>query len=442
MMVLVIGEWPGPAGLWIYFNYGKIKRWNRHETGETPKGNAMSRFITLSGLFILLLLVAAGCSDDPVTPSPGDDPSVRVDLEPGAGDFTIKLESVTTPDRTMRGPFFLRGTNLHYDDAVGALVVDLTITNNSPVTFENPVNITFLRLIPEGTIILNSPDDGPTFEFGFENDDLWWTPGEKSLPLTVMFQADPGVSVGFNAHISVGGVHEEGIISGFVWHDTNKNGLRDEGEPGIPDIMIDIDDGTDREILRRAITDRRGYFAYSHLDAGTYEVRVMNPPREMSSTTPINMHVLLTQNPGGGVSTFTEADFGFARDDFLLPGPKLVVGGTFMDRWIVYQGESVMDLGLPPGVPVAFRWEGFADRGLEIRAYRWGWDVSDAHDPNDPGWMVAPGIGPEHQAAMWERPLEPGSMHSLVIQCWDTEEHLIRATIQFQVDAPDSVGAF
>ena len=401
----------------------------------------MSRIITLSGLFILMLLVAAGCSDDPAAPPPGDETSVRVDLEPGAGDFTIKLESVTTPDSMMRGPFFLRGSNLHYDDEVGALVVDLTITNNSPVTFENPVRITFLRLIPEGTIILNSPDDGPTFEFGFANDDLWWTPGEESLPLTVMFQADPGVSVGFNAHISVGGVHEEGMISGRVWHDTNRNGIMDRDEPGIPDIIIDIDDGTDREILRRAKTDERGHYEYRHLDAGAYEVRVLTPPEHMSSTTSMSMHVLLSQD-GGGVGSFTEANFGFVREGISLPGPKLVVMGSHMERLIGYRGETVMDLRVPPGVPLFFHWEGMADRGLEIRAYRWGWDVMDPGDPNDSGWSAPPGMGPGHMTAAWEAPLEPGAGHRLVVHCWDTEEHLTRVMINFRVDGPDSVGVY
>ena len=401
----------------------------------------MSKIITLSGLFILILLMAAGCSDDPTAPTVGDDTSIRVELDPEGADFTVKLESVTTPDSLMRGPFFLRGFNLHYDDAVGALVVDLTITNNSPATFMDPVGITFLRLFPEGTIIGNSPDDSPHFTFEFENDDLWWTPGEESLPLTVMFLADPGVSVGFNAHITVGGVHQEGMISGRVWHDMNRDGIMDRGEEGLPGVPIALDDGTDQEILHMAFTDRMGRFEFRDLQMGAYEVRVHMAPHEMSSTTSASMHVLLAAD-GGGVGSFTEANFGFARHEVMPPGPKLVVGGTFMDRLVAYRGETVMDLRVPPGVPLHFQWEGFADRGLEIKAYRWGWDVVDPDDANDPGWNGAPGLGPAHMFADWDAPLEPGSSHRLVIHCWDTEEHLTRVMINFRVDAPDSVGAY
>lgn len=142
----------------------------------------MSRFFLLSGMFLLMLLMAVGCGDDPAAPLAGDDASARVELDPDGADFTIQLESVSTPDSLMRGPFFLRGYNLHYNDVIGALVVDLTITNNSPATFLNPVLITFLRMLPEGTFIVDAPEDGPTFEFEFANDDLWWTPGRKACP--------------------------------------------------------------------------------------------------------------------------------------------------------------------------------------------------------------------------------------------------------------------
>ena len=398
----------------------------------------MSKVTTFCAITLLMLLLAVGCSDDPVTPPIGDETAVRVDLDPEGADFEIKLDSVSLPDTLMRGPFFLRGHNLHYDDVVGALVVDLTITNASPAIFMNPVNITFLRLFPEGTIVLNSPDDSPTFAFEFENDDLWWTPGEESLPLTVMFQADLGVSVGFNAFISVGGVHLEGVIAGRVWEDVNRDGIMDRGEPGLPNVTMALDNGGIEEILHRAITDRNGRYSFSGLDSGTYEVRVHLAPPGVTSTTPASMHVLLAAGPGGGRS-FTEADFGFHFAEVSPPGPKLLINANEWDRWMAFRGETVIDYRVPPGIPLQFRWEGEADRGLQIKAYRWGWDVRDPGDPNDPGWTVAPGLGPLNMAAYWGAPLEPGMDHRLVIHCWDTEEHLTRAIVRFRVDGPDSL---
>jgi hypothetical protein len=390
--------------------------------------------------FLILLLAATGCSDDPVTPISGDESSIRVDLDPDGADFTIKLDAVSTPDSLVRGPFFLQGYDLHYDDAVGALVVDLTITNNSPATFLDPVAITFVRIIPAGTVILKSPDGGPTFVFEFATDDLWWTPGEESLPLTVMFQVEPEVSVAFNAHISVGGVQDEGRISGRVWEDMNLNGIMEPDEPGLPGVPIALDDGGPQEILHMAFTDRMGHYVFRGLEAGTYEVRVHMAPPEMFSTTPSATHVLLASFGGGGGS-IGDVDFGFALVEVPPNGPKLVVGGSAMDRLVAFRGETIVDLGVPSGNPLHFQWEGFADRGLEIKAYRWGWDVIDPDDPQDIGWHQGlPGLGPEYMEALWGWPLEPGDTHRLVIHCWDNEEHLTRVMIHFRVDGPDSVG--
>jgi hypothetical protein len=391
----------------------------------------MSRLYLLIG-FLILLLAATGCSEDPVTPPPGDDTSVRVDLDPEGADFTIKLEAVSTPDSLVRGPFFLRGYDLHYDDQAGALVVDLTITNNCLRTFLDPVSIAIHNILPAGTLILNSPDDSAVFQFDFANDDLWWTPGEESLPLTVMFGVDPGVSVGFNGHISVGGVQVGGMISGRVWKDRNQDGVMDPDEPGLPDVPIALDDGGLQEILHMAVTDRDGRYVFSGLEAGTYQVRVHMPPPEMTSTTSASMHVLLAPE-GGGVSSFMDANFGFYDYEIILPGPRLVVY-TPWDVKIAFRGETVTGLMVPPGVPLQFNWEGFADPGLEISAYQWGWDVIDPDDPNDIGWSGPPGLDPANMEALWGQPLEPDELHELVIQCWDNEDHLTRMRIRFWLD--------
>ncbi len=401
----------------------------------------MSRLHLLIG-FLILLLAAVGCSDDPVTPHAGDENSIRVDLDPDGADFTIKLESVSTPDSLVRGPFLLRGYDLHYDDAVGALVVDLTITNNSPATFLDPVVITFFRIIPEGTLIFNAPNGSPTFEFQFANDDLWWTPGEESLPLTVMFLVEPEVSVAFNGQISVGGVQDEGRISGRVWEDMNQNGIMDPDEPGLPGVPIALDNGGPEEILHMAMTDRMGRYVFRGLEAGTYEVRVHIAPPGMFSTTPSATHVLLASFGGGGGS-ITDVDFGFAMVEVPPNGPKLVVGGSAMDRLVAFRGETIVDLMVLPGMPLHFQWEGFADRGLEIKAYRWGWDILDPDDPLDVNWhQEQPGLGPEYQEAFWDAPLEPGVVHRLVIHCWDNEEHLTRVMIHFRIDGPGPISSY
>ena len=198
-----------------------------------------------------------------------------------------------------------------------------------------------------------------------------------------------------------------------------------------------VDGNGSREILYRAVTGPDGRYGFRNLDPGTYEAVVLAPPPHMSSTTPLNMHVLLTRDPGG-TGSFLEADFGFAEELLPVAGPRLDITGSVMRPWTVYRGESFLDLWVPPELALHFAWQGFADPGLQIKAYRWGWDVIDPDDPNDIGWYHGvPGLGPAYQEAIWGAPLEPGSSHRLVIHCWDTADNLTRAIIQFRVEAPD-----
>jgi len=271
----------------------------------------MSRlFIPLLMLSALLLGLAA-CSDDPATPS-GDDPSVvEGTLVPAGPDFEIELEFAASLDSLMRGPFLLRGQNLHYSDLLGALIVDFTITNIGEVTHAEPVTIHFFRLIPETTRILNSPDDSPFFTFEFANDDAMWTPGEESFPLQVMFSAEIGQSVGFNAGIGVGGP-VGAFISGLVWLDSNRNGLFDPDERPLPRIPIVADNGGPERGLSQVYSGADGRFRFRSLEPGTWEIRVLTIPDGLGSTTPSNLHVLLAP-PMGVRGGFDKADFGFAE---------------------------------------------------------------------------------------------------------------------------------
>ncbi len=70
-----------------------------------------------------------------------------------------------------------------------------------------------------------------------------------------------------------------------------------------------------------------------------------------------------------------------------------------------------------PGDEVSFSWSAEAAPYSDIASYRWGWDVVDYTDPDDPGWAVEPGLGPEHTAT---GPVSfAGGDHELVVQCVD-----------------------
>ncbi len=261
-------------------------------------------------ILLSALLVFSACSDDSTTPPAGGGTTAEGTLTPEGPGFEIEIEFAAGSDSLHRGPFLLKGTRPLWASRWAAFVVDFTITNLGEVDQFKPVSLEFIRLIPETTELLVDFDVDSKYLFEFENDDYLWTPGEESLPKRILYRGQSGQSVGFNAQIGVGG-HLEPWIGGYVWLDANRDGVMQSHEQGIPDIPVVVDDGGPQEILHQVITDQNGWFVFRDLEAATYEVRVLMAPAGHESTTPSNMHVMLTW-PMGGSDGFNEANFGFA----------------------------------------------------------------------------------------------------------------------------------
>ncbi len=101
-----------------------------------------------------------------------------------------------------------------------------------------------------------------------------------------------------------------GTVTGTVYHDANRNGTRDAGEPGLGNAQVQLLQGS--TVLREQATDGDGRFTISNVAAGSYMLRAMR-----------DGHVATTQNPrpvtvAGGQSVI--ADFGLAPStDVYLP---------------------------------------------------------------------------------------------------------------------------
>ena len=302
-------------------------------------------FLTI-GLLAALVSFAA-CSDNPVTDTNTDDPSPLVSggIDAGVGDFELTVARADGPSDLLPGPFVLRGRNIHYDDALGALVADLSVVNQSRTSFPEPVGLTFVRLLPEGVEVLNPDNDvhgaGAQVGFDFANDDAMWTPGEESLPRQVQFKAERGRAVAFVARIDVGPRPEGGAIGGLVWNDRNKDGVPDPDEPGIGglEVFMTRDGGPETsaypEIHYRTRTDRTGRYHFDNLRAGLYRVQGPISPG-CDPTTPTVLDVILVADDGH-VSDFLDADFGcFIRE---TPPPD----SAFVDvgDWVEATGSYV-----------------------------------------------------------------------------------------------------
>ncbi len=67
-------------------------------------------------------------------------------------------------------------------------------------------------------------------------------------------------------------------LSGFVFSDDNKNGLKDPGEAGIAGVQIDLDGTDDFGLLTRTqATDASGFYRFANLRPGTYTLTETQP---------------------------------------------------------------------------------------------------------------------------------------------------------------------
>ncbi|MEO1429041.1 MAG: SdrD B-like domain-containing protein, partial [Cyanobacteria bacterium J06633_8] len=138
-------------------------------------------------------------------------------------------------------------------------------------------------------------------------------------------------------------------IGDTVYNDLNNNGQQDEGEPGIPGVVVNYagtgPDGvfgeslTDDDTSGRTSTDANGRYTFPNLPAETYRITINDPSqqpiRELSQTQIPNNPITL--NAG---DNFLDADFGFTQ-------PTGTIGDT------VYQdnnSDGTQNQG-EPGIP-------------------------------------------------------------------------------------------
>jgi uncharacterized repeat protein (TIGR01451 family) len=88
----------------------------------------------------------------------------------------------------------------------------------------------------------------------------------------VLTSASQGANYDF-AHLTAGG------LSGFVYLDANNNGVKDQGENGLPGVQLTLAGTNDQgsPVSQTITTDPTGFFQFNNLRPGTYSLTEMPP---------------------------------------------------------------------------------------------------------------------------------------------------------------------
>jgi hypothetical protein len=108
--------------------------------------------------------------------------------------------------------------------------------------------------------------------------------------------------------------------------------------------------------------------------------------------------------------------------------PRLAVTEPQLGRWLVAGLDETMHFYVMPGRPLQFHWRGVGGLLLASKpTFRYGWDVEDVTNPDDPGWVRPPDAGgilfETEPVVFW------GGRHELTIERWDGRRLLVRVVI-------------
>jgi hypothetical protein len=104
-----------------------------------------------------------------------------------------------------------------------------------------------------------------------------------------------------------------GGIQGVVWHDANRNQVREEDEPGVAGARVTLWEGA--TMLAQTVTAGDGSFGFAGLVADRYYTVVQTPPRAYAPTTPSQRVVWVA------TGVLTQVDYGlvFVPPPMYLP---------------------------------------------------------------------------------------------------------------------------
>jgi hypothetical protein len=242
---------------------------------------------------------------------------------------------------------------------------------------EPGVSGVFLQI---GEVVVRSDGEGTGF---YRFPPLW--PGRYRLTVRqVPAELTPAMALPIELTLEAGEVLKldiplarAGAILGVVFKDTNRNGRREQGEPGLPRVRLILSDA----VLADTYTDSRGEFAFTALLPGQYSLALDTTtlPERYEPTTPTRLELSLqpgellrvefgaAERPRPVVVTFQPplADFTYAPAE-PKPGEE-----------VTFDGSPSFD---PDGYIAKYEWDFTGDKVTDAEGKVVRWAFPEAGD--------------------------------------------------------------
>lgn len=115
-------------------------------------------------------------------------------------------------------------------------------------------------------------------------------PNGAAVNLPTGTSSELTIDFGYNSPCS-------GSVGDLVWHDQNRNGIQDPGEPGLGTITVNLIDSLNNTPITSTTTDGSGKYLFNGLCAGNYRVEAVAPAGFVLSTPLQGGNIASDSNP-------------------------------------------------------------------------------------------------------------------------------------------------